>query len=143
MKFRTYSLTIIVLLGTLVGHAQQVAMKENAIKVAALVPGQGDNACARMSSRPCAVTNKSPDRTITVKVEESFLINNTLIKKQLVLDKVAPNENRYIGCAGCTKDDLSEKCTGYKIVMAYYEQPDSVRVRAIFYDDQTKAVTAR
>jgi len=143
MNFKTYPLIIVILLNAMIAHGQQVVMKENAIKVAALVPGNGENGCAKMSTRPCAVTNKSPDRTITVKVEESFLINNTLIKKQLVLDKVAPNENRYIGCAGCSKDDISEKCTGYKIVLAYYEQPDSVRVRAIFYDDQTKAVTAR
>ena len=143
MKFKTYPLIIVILLNAAITHAQQVVMKENAIKVAALVPAIGDNACTKMSTRPCAVTNKSPDRTITVKVEESVLINNTLVKKQLVLDKVAPSENRYIGCAGCTKDDMSEKCVGYKITMAYYEQPDSVRVRAIFYDDQTKAVTAR
>jgi hypothetical protein len=89
------------------------------------------------------VTNKSPDRKITVKVEESFLINNILSKNVLVLDKIGPNESRYIGCAGCSKDSLDAKCTGFKILMAYYEQADSVRVRAIFDDDQSKAVTSR
>ena len=125
-------------------HAQQqVVMKENAIRVAALCPGAGENSCAKLNTRPCAVTNKSSDRNITVKVEESFLINNTFVKKILVLDNILPNENRYIGCAGCTKDDLSDKCVGYKIVMAYYEQPDSVKVRAIFNDNQSNALTSR
>ncbi len=142
MKLKIYFLTMVIALNAIIVQAQQVHMMENAIKVATLVPGIGENGC-KMTTKPCAITNKSPDRTITVKVEESFLINNVIRKKIVVLDKVAPSENRYIGCAGCSKDDLSEKCTGYKIVLAYYEQPDSIRVRAIFYDDQTKAVTSR
>ena len=143
MKLKMYFLIVIIALNITTVHAQQVNMKENAIKVATLVQGSCENGCSKLTGKPCAVTNKSPDRAITVKVEESFLIHDKLNKKILVLNNIAPSENRYIGCAGCTKDGDVDKCTGYKIVMAYYEQADSIKVRAIFYDDQTKAVTSR
>ena len=140
MKLKFYLPIAVIALGTLNASAQKRVV-ENAMKVATLVPAVGTTGC-KMDTKPCAITNKASDRTITVRVEASFLINNEVRKKTVTLDRIAPSENRYIGCAGCANDGLYNTCTGYKIVLAYYDEPDSVRVRALFYDKQS-AITSR
>ena len=139
MKLNYYFLIPALVLNTMHADAQ-IHVAPNAIRVAALVPATGSTGCM-IDTKPCAVTNKGTDRTITVKVEESFLANNSIHKKVIQLDRVAPNENRYIGCAGCTKDGPDEKCLGYKIILAYYDEPDSVRVRALFNDKENKVAS--
>ena len=95
-------------------------------------PGKGDakneaNICAAQgilscdkNTRPCAVLNKSTTRTITVKVEETFVFGNIISKKVLTFEKVNPQENKYIGCAGCIESPQGRKCIGYKIIDAWY-----------------------
>ena len=118
----------------------QKHVAENAIKVAALVPAQG--VVCSPGTKSCAVTNKSTDRSITVKIEETFEVNKQFFKKTIMAEKVVPGENRYIGCAGCPANTAGNKCIGYKIVLAYFEEPDSVRVRALL-NEKDEPVSAR
>lgn len=115
-------------------NADAQGFVEDASKMAALVPGLNSDVC-KLTTKPCAVTNKATDRTITAKIEESFIVNNELHQKIIVIEKLAPGEKRFIGCSGTIKDALSEKSTGYKILLAYYDAPDSVRVRAVLSSD--------
>ena len=143
MKLKLYFPIVVIVLSTInVNVYAQKRVVENAIKVATLVPAVGVTSC-KMDTKPCAVTNKAADRTITVRVEASYLFNNEVRKKTVTLDRIAPSENRYIGCAGCANDGAYGTCTGYKIVLAYYDEPDSVRVRALFYDKPGNAITSR
>ena len=100
----------------------QKRVVENAVKVAALVPPSTGTGC-KLNTRPCALLNKDHGRTITVRIEESFVVNNTLSKKVIVMDKIAPGEKRYVGCAGSVTDGQNKESTGYKILLAYYDDP--------------------
>lgn len=137
MKLKLYFSIVLVVFIAINANAQQKRV-QNAIRVAAIVPSAGGGGCM-INTLPYAVTNKANDRTITVKVEESFVFNNQLHKKVVTFDRVAPNENRYIGCAGETKTADTYKAIGYKILVAYYDEPDSVRVRALFSDENRVA----
>ena len=125
MKKKIYFLIAFIALS--INAIAQKHLVENAIKEAALVPATGDYTC-RINTKPCAVINKDKARTITVKVEESFLVNSALYKKIIVLDKIAPGEKRYVGCAGVPKDVQNQESTGYKILIAYYDQSDGTGV---------------
>ena len=107
---------------------------DDATKMAKLVPAINATPC-KPNTKPCALTNKATDRSITVKVEETFIVDKQLHKKIIVLEKVAPGENRYIGCAGTTKDELHELSTGYKILIAHYDEPVEAEVRAVLSDN--------
>ncbi len=132
MKLKLYFLIAIIALCNMNANAQNFV--EDATKLAALVPGLASDAC-KLTTKPCVVTSKATDRTITVKIEETFIVNNELHKKTMVFEKLAPGEKRFIGCAGTIKDAQYEKSTGYKILLAYYDAPDSVGVRAILSAD--------
>ena len=71
--------------------------------------------------KPVDVVNRSASKTITVKIEQSILMNNYLEKKMVVLEKLAPNERRFLGYAGCDESAMHQKCVGYKVTLAYYE----------------------
>ena len=101
--------------------AQRVV--ENARREAMLVPARG--VASLPDRKACAVANRSPDRTITVRVEESVLQNDYLEKKIREVAKIGPREQKFIGYTGCDADALGQKCVGYKIIVAYY---DEVRV---------------
>src|ERR1700739_45008 len=102
----------------------QQRIVENAAKEAALVPAIGAKVLA--DRKACAVTNKSADRTITVRVEESVMVNDFLQKRVRVFEKIGPKEQKFVGYAGCDANVLGEKCQGYKILLAYYEDGTSV-----------------
>ncbi len=136
MKLKLYFTLALVTVIAINAHAQKKV--QNAIKVAAIIPTTGAGGCM-MNTVPYAVTNKGSDRTITIKLEESFVFNNQLHQKVVTFERVAPNENRYIGCAGENKTPESYKAIVYKILMAYYDEPDSVRVRALFTEQNSVA----
>ena len=92
---------------------------ENASREAALVPAIGAKALA--DRKACAITNKSTTRTITVRVEESVAVNDFVQKKVRVFEKIAPNEQKFVGYAGCDASPLGEKCMGFKVLLAYYD----------------------
>jgi len=98
----------------------QKKLVENAAKEAALVPAIG--AKVLPDRKACAVYNKSDSRAITVRVEESVMINDFLQKRTRVFEKVAPKEQKFVGYAGCDASPLGEKCMGYKIMLAYYDE---------------------
>ena len=111
-------------------NASAQTFVDDATKMAKLVPAINVSPC-KPNTKPCALTNKAADRSITVKVEETFIVDNQLHKKIIVLEKVAPGENRYIGCAGTTRDELHELSTGYKVLNAHYDEPVEEEVRAV------------
>ena len=84
-------------------------------------------------SHPLEIINHSPTKTITATLELTYkdVTNRRISQKEIVFDKLLPGEIRYIGCAGCTVTQDLEKCTEYRILDAYYELPDSVRVREL------------
>ena len=120
--------TSIVLLAiiTLFSANSAIAQKrivENAAKVAALVPAK--DAKVLVDRKACAITNKSADRTITVRIEESVMVNDFLQKRIKVIEKIGPKEQKFVGYAGCEANVLGEKCAGYKILLAYYDDARS------------------
>jgi len=84
-------------------------------------------------SHPLEIINHSSSMTITATLELTYkdVTNRRISEKEIVFDKLLPGETRYIGCAGCTVTQDLEKCTEYRVLDAYYEQPDSVRVREL------------
>ena len=98
----------------------QKRIVENAIKDVALVPAKSVKAID--DQKACDVFNKSSSRTITVRIEETILVNNFLQKKVIAIEKIGPKEQKFVGYAGCEANVLYEKCTGYKIAIAYYEE---------------------
>ena len=120
----------------------QKRVVENAIKAAALVPPSTTGAGCKINTRPCAILNKDHSRTITVRIEESFAVNNTLSKRVIVMDKVAPGEKRYVGCAGSVTDGQNKESTGYKILLAYYDDPAPSSIQPTPYDKQKDAITS-
>ena len=91
------------------------------------------------------VMNKSSSRTVTVRIEETTLVNNYLQKKIIAIEKIGPKEQKFVGYAGCDASALYEKCTGYKIAIAYYEEVSPATTpngaQAIFADE--KGITAK
>ncbi len=105
------------------GAFAQKKIVENAAKVAVLVPAKG--AKVLTDQKACAITNKSSDRIITVRIEESVMVNDYLQKRIKVIEKIGPNEEKFVGYAGCEANVLGEKCKGYKILLAYYDDARS------------------
>ncbi len=97
----------------------QKRIVENAMKDVSLVPSK--DAKTKDNQKPCDIVNKSPCRTISVRIEESELVNNFLQKKIISIEKIGPKEQKFVGYAGCDANVVYEKCIGYKISVAYYE----------------------
>ena len=120
--------TLSLILGiTIISATSAFAQKrivENAAQVAALVPAK--DAKVLVDRKACAITNKSTDRTITVRIEESVMVNDYLQKRIKVIEKIGPKEQKFVGYAGCDANVLGEKCAGYKILVAYYDDATSV-----------------
>jgi len=121
---QTIFILAIAMFGVTTTFAQQRKV-ENAAKEAALVPAIG--AKVLPDRKACAVTNKSGERTITVRVEESVMVNDFLQKRTRVFEKIGPKEQKFVGYAGCDASPLGEKCMGYKVLLAYYDDaaPDA------------------
>ena len=113
----------------------QTAFVESAMKDVKLVPASGVEAID--DQKPCAVANKSSSRTITVKVEESKMVNHKLEKKIIVIGKLRPNEEKFIGYAGCDASIDNSVCTGYRIALAYYDE-NTPKIKT-----EGKSITAR
>ena len=114
---------LIFLLVTLLFCAQgsfaQKMIVENAHREAVLVPAVGQP--VEPDRKACAVMNRSTDRVITVRIEESIMINDFVETKVVAIEKIAPRERRFIGYSGCETDALSRRCVGYKILVSYYD----------------------
>jgi hypothetical protein len=87
---------------------------ENATKYVTIVKSDTTN------SRSLFIYNKS-QRLVTVRIEESVNVDNFLQKRTMIFRKINPNEKRFIGIAGCDHFLMQEKCKGYKLLIAYYE----------------------
>jgi len=127
LKYKIMKQTIFLLAISLFSATATFAQKrivENAAKEAALVPAIG--AKVLPDRKACAVTNKSATRTISVRIEESVMVNDFLQKRIKVIEKIGPKEQKFVGYAGCDANVLGEKCQGYKILVAYYEDATSV-----------------
>ena len=105
------------------GAFAQKRIVENAGKEVALVPAK--DAKVLTDRKACAISNKSVDRTITVRIEESVMVNDYLQKRIKVIEKIGPKEQKFVGDAGCEANVLGEKCAGYKILLAYYDDARS------------------
>ena len=134
------SITLLAII-TLFSANSAIAQKrivENAAKVAALVPAK--DAKVLVDRKACAITNKSADRTITVRIEESVMVNDYLQKRIKVIEKIGPKEQKFVGYAGCEANVLGEKCAGYKILLAYYDDARSAAPQMT--EKATEAVAA-
>jgi len=139
---KTIMLLAFVFIGVTNTFAQK-RMVENAMKDVALVPAK--SAKALEDKKGCDVINKSSSRTITVRIEESTLVNNFLQKKIIAIEKIGPKEQKFVGYAGCDANVLYEKCTGYKIAIAYYEDgtpAESAKVASTIITEE-QAITAK
>ena len=112
-----FILSVIILYATGVS-AQRIV--ENARRDAILVPARGVPALT--DRKACAIANRSPDRTITVRVEESISINDFVEKRIREVAKIGPKDQKFIGYTGCETDALSQRCVGYRIMVAYYDE---------------------
>ncbi len=120
---KTLSLILAITIISANGALAQKRIVENAGKEVALVPAIGAKVLA--DRKACAITNKSVDRTVTVRIEESVMVNDYLQKRIKVIEKIGPNEQKFVGYAGCEANVLGEKCQGYKILLAYYDDARS------------------
>ena len=102
----------------------QKRLVENAFKDAQLVAAK--DATPIEDEKACAIINKSANRTISVRIEESTMTNNFLRKRIIAFEKIAPGQRKFVGYAGCEANVLAEKCRGYKIIAAYYEDGQPV-----------------
>ena len=123
MNMKTLSLILAITIISANGAFAQKRIVENAGKEVALVPAIGAKVLA--DRKACAITNKSVDRTITVRIEESVMVNDYLQKRIKVIEKIGPKEQKFVGYAGCEANVLGEKCAGYKILLAYYDDSRS------------------
>ncbi len=123
MNMKTLSLILAITIISANGALAQKRIVENAGKEVALVPAIGAKVLA--DRKACAITNKSVDRTVTVRIEESVMVNDYLQKRIKVIEKIGPNEQKFVGYAGCEANVLGEKCQGYKILLAYYDDARS------------------
>ncbi len=121
MKGKVFFILAVIAFCATGASAQRVV--ENARREAILVPARG--VAALPDRKACAIANRSPDRTITVRVEESISINDFVEKRVREIAKIGPKDQKFIGYTGCETDALSQRCVGYKILVAYY---DEVRV---------------
>ena len=53
------------------------------------------------------------------------MVNNFLQKRIKVVEKIGPKEQKFVGYAGCEANPIYEKCAGYKILLAYYDDARS------------------
>ena len=113
------TLLLVTLLFCAHGSFAQKMIVENARREAVLVPAVGQP--AQPDRKACAVMNRSTDRVITVRIEESVMINDFVETKIVAIEKIAPRERRFIGYSGCETDALSRRCVGYKIIVSYYD----------------------
>ena len=123
MNKKTLSLILAITIISANGALAQKRIVENAGKEVALVPAIGAKVLA--DRKACAITNKSVDRTVTVRIEESVMVNDYLQKRIKVIEKIGPKEQKFVGYAGCEANVLGEKCAGYKILLAYYDDARS------------------
>ncbi len=137
-KMKTLTLILAITAISANGAFAQKRIVENAAKVAALVPAK--DAKVLTDQKACAITNKSADRTITVRIEESVMVNDYLQKRIKVVEKIGPKEQKFVGYAGCEANVLGEKCKGYKILLAYYDDARSVAPQ--MNEKATEAVAA-
>ena len=66
--------------------------------------------------KPVNIKNNSLSKYLTVTVEENS--NNSKTTK--VFERLAPQEQRELGCEGCGWTTTGQLCVGYKILAAVY-----------------------
>ena len=116
----------------------QKMVVENAWREASLVAATG--VAEQPGKRACAVLNRSVDRIITVRIEESVMINDHLEKRVRAIEKIGPRDRKFVGYAGCEADVLGERCMGFRILVAYYD--DASRVKTTHYPSRTSSVSS-
>ena len=103
----------------------QKMVVENAWREAGLVAATG--VAEQPGKRACAVFNRSVDRVITVRIEESVMINDHLEKRVRAIEKIGPRDRKFVGYAGCDADVLGERCIGFRILVAYYDDASRMK----------------
>lgn len=93
-------------------------VKGNAGRDVAIVEGKGS--CAN-NLNPKSVVNRSTTRVAKVGIEVQVVFRGNMSKKIIIVDNLAPNENRAIGCDGCIENPTGQSCTTYKIVAAMFK----------------------
>ena len=138
-----HSLYIIAIATVFCTSASAQTFVEDAIKMAALVPAANNDGGCKLTTKPCAITNKAPERAITVKIEETIIINDEMHKRVMVMERIAPGEKRFIGCAGTTRDDQKVKSAGYKILLAYYDEVTAESARAAMAEPDSDSTSQK
>ncbi len=94
-------------------------IKGNATKDVSIV-STGGSCLAGM--KPVGIVNTSSNgKAIKVKVELAANYSTHVSKKTTIIDNIAPNETRFIGCTGCIENVAGETCSTYKILAAIYK----------------------
>ncbi len=73
----------------------QKMVVENAWSEAGMVAATG--VAEQPGKRACAVFNRSADRIITVRIEESVMINDHLEKRVRAIEKIGPRDRKFVG----------------------------------------------
>ena len=102
----------------------QKRIVENAKRDALLVTANGAKVVENKTAY--AVANQSSTRTISVRLEEAVITNNYLEKKVIAVEKIGPNQQKFVGYSGCDTNVLGTKCIHYKIALAYYDDAPPV-----------------
>ena len=136
MKKRIYLLFAVIFISIQPTFAQKMIV-ENAWSEAGLVAATG--VAEQPGKRACAVFNRSADRIITVRIEESVMINDHLEKRVRAIEKIGPRDRKFVGYAGCDADVLGERCIGFRILVAYYD--DASRMKTTHSTSRTSSVS--
>ena len=96
------------------------AIKGNAAKDVSIVSAVGS--CPGAGMKPIGIINKSANgKAVMVKIELTANYSGHVSKKNSIIDNIAPNETRFIGCSGCTESASGQNCSSYKILAAVYK----------------------
>jgi hypothetical protein len=64
--------------------------------------------------------NNSTSKFITVTVQETKSDRAGTYRRTIVLERVAPQEERALGCSGCGETTTGRQCTSYAVLAAVY-----------------------
>ena len=95
------------------------AIKGNAAKDVSIVSATGS--CSG-SMKPIGIVNNAANgKSVIVKIELTANYSGHVSKKSSIIDNIAPNETRFIGCTGCIDNPSGKTCSTYKIIAAAYK----------------------
>ncbi len=93
-------------------------VRGNAGRFVSMIEVKGD--CGN-GMKALAVTNKSQDKAVKARVDVIVTYGSKVTAKSIVVDNLAPNEVRNVGCGGCIGNATGKTCTEYKLVGAMFK----------------------